>query len=256
MKHLPNILTLANLFSGCLAIAFILNAQPYLAEINGADYWVICTEQMVVGAYLIGIAAIFDLLDGFAARALQVFSPIGKDLDSLADLVSFGVAPSMLLMKMLWAAKMQQSNAMDVSMWAMAPAFLVACFGALRLARFNITAPSKGSYTFQGMPIPATGIFVASIALLNWYAPVVGVYFQKTWILYVIIALLCWLMISKIPFFKFIPAAYNIKNTWRQLVLIVVFIATAIFISLYVALPITFVIYILLSIIIKPSEEQ
>jgi CDP-diacylglycerol--serine O-phosphatidyltransferase len=54
MKHLPNILTLANLFSGCLAIAFILNAQPYLAEINGADYWVICTEQMVVGALSFG----------------------------------------------------------------------------------------------------------------------------------------------------------------------------------------------------------
>jgi phosphatidylserine synthase len=63
-------------------------------------------------------------------------------------------------------------------------------------------------------------------------------------------------MISKIPFFKFLPAAFNFKNIWRQLLLIVVFITTAIFISLYVALPLTFVIYILLSIIIKPSEEQ
>lgn len=101
--------------------------------------------------------------------------------------------------------------------------FLVACFGALRLARFNITAPTKGSFTFQGMPIPATGIFVASIALLNWYAPMIGTYLQKTWILYVIIALLCWLMISKIPFFKFLPTTFNFKNIWRQLVLIVVF---------------------------------
>jgi CDP-diacylglycerol--serine O-phosphatidyltransferase len=151
---------------------------------------------------------------------------------------------------------MQQSNAMDVSMWSMAPAFLVACFGALRLARFNITAPTKGSFNFQGMPIPATGIFVASIALLNWYAPMIGAYLQKTWILYVIIALLCWLMISKIPFFKFLPAAFNLKNTWRQLVLLFVFIATAIFSSIYVALPFTFIIYTLLSIIIKPSEEQ
>jgi CDP-diacylglycerol--serine O-phosphatidyltransferase len=141
-------------------------------------------------------------------------------------------------------------------MWSMAPAFLVACFGALRLARFNITAPSKGTYTFQGMPIPATGIFVASIALLNWYAPVVGIYLQKTWILYVIIALLCWLMISNIPFFKFLPASFTIKNAWRQLLLILVFIATAFFTSIYIAFPITFIIYSLLSIISKQSEAQ
>src|SRR5688572_18056268 len=104
MKHLPNLLTLANLICGCIAIVFILNAQPFVSSFNEQDYWVIGTEQAYMGALFILLAAVFDLLDGFAARALQVFSPIGKDLDSLADIVSFGVAPSMILFKMLWAS--------------------------------------------------------------------------------------------------------------------------------------------------------
>ena len=99
MKHLPNLLTLANLVSGCIAIAFILSSQPYVSSIGEQEYWVIGTEQAYWGAIFIVIAAVFDMLDGAAARALQVFSPIGKDLDSLADIISFGVAPSMILFK-------------------------------------------------------------------------------------------------------------------------------------------------------------
>ena len=89
-------------------------------------------EQPYWGSIFIFAAAVFDMLDGAVARALKVFSPIGKDLDSLADVVSFGVAPSMILFKMLWAAHMTQPDAMDVDMMLMSPAFLVACFSALR----------------------------------------------------------------------------------------------------------------------------
>src|SRR5271156_1882253 len=162
MKHLPNLLTLGNLFCGCIAIAYILTAQPY-TSINVGDgglpswSWVYGREQICLGSLFIFIAAIFDLLDGLTARALKIFSPIGKDLDSLADIVSFGVAPSVILFKLLWDALMGGKNAFDVSMIGMAPAFLVACFAALRLAKYNITADKQQNY-FIGMPVPAVGI--------------------------------------------------------------------------------------------------
>lgn len=245
MKHLPNILTLANLFSGCLAIAFALNSQPYLVALgNDSPYWVTGTEQAYWAALFIILAGIFDVLDGFVARALNIHSPIGKDLDSLADVVSFGVAPSMILFKMLWAANIAQPNAMDVSMWATAPAFLVACFGALRLARFNVMSTSKSSFT--GMPIPGIGILVASFPLINMYVPTIALYFKHPWVLYIIIALSCWLMVSKINFFKLLPQQWNIKHLWPRIILVLSAIALFPIIS-FAAIPALFLMYVLLS---------
>ena len=95
MKHLPNLLTLANLFCGCIAITFILSAQNFTTSFNIDEYIEVpAVAQPYWGSVFIFLAAIFDMLDGFAARTLKVFSPVGKDLDSLADIVSFGVAPA------------------------------------------------------------------------------------------------------------------------------------------------------------------
>ncbi len=255
MKHLPNLLTLANLFFGCIAIAFILNSQPFLTSYAADEqYWVSCTEQMYWGCIFIGIAAICDVLDGLAARALNVFSPIGKELDSLADIVTFGVAPSMILFKMLWGAWMREPNALDVSMIAMSPAFLIACFAALRLAKFNISDEQKTS--FIGMPVPAVGIFVASLALVNWYNPFhIGEKLQGKWTLYLIIAILCWLMVSRIRFIKLMPHKWNMTYAWPQLVLVV---ATAIAIPFLkiAAIPVAFILYIILSIIYKYPQAE
>ena len=87
MKHLPTILTLGNLFFGCMAIAFILHSQPFLSEMNGEQYWVSGTTQAYYGSLCILVAGFFDLFDGMVARWLGVCSPLGKDLDSLADVV-------------------------------------------------------------------------------------------------------------------------------------------------------------------------
>lgn len=255
MKHLPNLLTLANLFCGCIAIAFILNAQPYWADFQSGNFWAVFgTEQMYLGSLFIAIAAICDLFDGISARALKLFSPIGKDLDSLADLVSFGVAPSMILFKLLWVSYMSEPNAMDINMLAMTPAFLVACFGALRLARFNVSAAQSGIFT--GMPIPATGIFVASLPLIMWYNPYgIGEQLLNKWAIYAIIAVLCWLMVSKIPFIKLMPAKWQIAYVWPQLVLIV-FTLIALPILKTAAIPLAFILYILLSIIYKQPQDN
>ncbi len=265
MKHLPNLLTLANLFCGCIAIAYILSAQPYtsmsLADRSGLPtwQWVFGAQQMYMGSFFIGIAALCDALDGLAARALDVFSPIGKDLDSLADLVSFGVAPACILYKFLWDALMSEQNAMDVNMLGMAPAFLLACFSALRLARFNISSGTQTKY-FTGMPTPAIGLFVASFPLVMWFSPrSISRYFDMAihgrWNMYVLIAILCWLMVSKMKFLKLMPGKMPIGQMWPQIVL-VLFAAAGIFAIGYAAIPLTFVLYLLLSLVYKYPQTN
>ena len=247
-------LTLGNLFCGCIAIAFVLSAQNFTTAFNQLqEFEVPAMEQPYWGSIFIFLAAIFDMLDGTAARALKIYSPIGKDLDSLADLVSFGVAPSMILFKMLWAANITQPGAMDVNMLAMCPAFLVACFGALRLARFNITATEQSRF-FIGMPIPAVGILIATLPLINWQNPMgIANYFYNTWVLYGIIAMVCWLMVSKIRFFKFMPAKWNLVNTWPQLIIIITGVASFNYLQT-AAITLGFALYILLAFVYKPKE--
>ena len=167
---------------------------------NGQDFWIPGTNQVYLSGFFILLAAVFDLFDGAAARWLDEHSPIGEDLDSLADLVSFGVAPSMIIFKLLWVAFMQHKGAVDISMWVMAPAFLLACFAALRLAKFNNTE-ATASY-FIGVPTPAVGLIVASFPLIYFYNPLgIKPFLMNEWVLYLIIILLSWLMNSKFRFF-------------------------------------------------------
>lgn len=238
-----------------MAIAFALESTPFraLTPIPEVYTYVFGTEQAYWAAILIGLAAFFDLLDGFAARALQVFSPIGKDLDSLADVVSFGVAPAMILYKMLWAAVMADDRALDTTLWETAPAFAVACFAALRLARFNITS-SQQKWSFTGMPVPAVGIIVASFPLIDFYSPEWSHYISGKWTIYLIIAVLCWLMVSKLPFFKLMPAKWQIKYMWPQIVLLLVALA-AVPLLLAAAIPVLFLAYIILSFVYKAPQE-
>lgn len=252
MKHLPNILTLGNLFFGCMAIVFILHSQPFLSEVNGEQYWVSGTTQAYYGSICILLAAVCDLLDGMVARWLGVTSAIGKDLDSLSDVVSFGVAPSMILMKMLWASWMQRPDAMDISMIAVCPAFILACFGALRLARFN-NSPSTTSY-FTGVPIPAVGMVVASFPLINFYNPLgIGYKMQNPWLLYLIIAILSWLMVSKLKMFTLKFSHFTIKKYWAQLTLVVLTLIAIPFLQ-SLTIPFSFLLYIVLSFAYKPSD--
>ena len=242
MKHLPNLLTIANLFCGCLAIAYVLDAQPFLSVNANGPYWVYGIQQAYLGSLFIFIAAVCDMLDGLAARALHLHSPLGKHLDSLADIVSFGVAPSMILYKLLWDAEMGNPQALDVSMLTKAPAFLIACFAALRLARFNLSETSK---SFTGLPTPAVGLFIASLPLINWYNPLhIASYLQHTTTLYIIIALVCWLMVSRIQFFKLMPFR------WPHIALAVITLAAAPFLKI-AAIPLAFILYIILSLVYK-----
>ena len=259
MKHLPNLLTLGNLFCGCIAIAYIMTALPYYTyEVNAfgppSYKWVYGVQQMYLGSIFIGIAAICDLLDGFVAKSLKIFSPIGKDLDSLADMVSFGVAPSMIIFQLLWDAQMAEKNVFDVNMLGMVPAFLIACFAALRLAKYNITAAKQQNH-FSGMPTPAVGMFVATFPLLVWYNPMgIAEVLKHKWVLYFIVVICCWLMVSNIKFLRLIPAKKNLAGMWPQITLIGLSVLAAVFIKL-AAVPFVFALYIILSVIYKFPEE-
>ena len=252
MKHLPNIITLGNLFFGCMAITFILHKQPFIGELNGEQLWISGTSEMYWGSICILLAGVCDLLDGMVARWLGVNSPLGKDLDSLADVVSFGVAPSMILMRLLWSAWMQEPDAMDIQMFAVCPAFLLACFGALRLARFN-NAPATTAY-FTGVPIPAVGIIVASFPLILLYNPLgASKYLLNYWIIYGVILLLSWLMVSKLKMFTLKFSNFSFKKYWPQITWLALSLLMLPFLKTLI-IPFSFLLYILLSLAYKHSE--
>ncbi len=130
-KHIPNFITSLNLYAGCLAIYYGFRG----------DY------ELVLLFVL--LAAVFDFADGLAARLLHAYSPMGKELDSLADVVSFGVAPGILVLSML-----TQSN---LPYWVAFSGFIIPVFSALRLAKFNIDERQTSS--FIGLPTPANALF-------------------------------------------------------------------------------------------------
>jgi len=252
MKHLPNILTLGNLFCGCIAISFIIGAQNFTTSFDINTYVEVpAVEQPYIGSLFIFLAAVLDMLDGAAARALKIHSPIGKDLDSLADVVSFGVAPAMILFKMLWAAYMAIPEAMDTNLLLTAPAFLIACFAALRLAKFNQSSDEQKNY-FIGMPTPAVGLFVATFPLMQWQNPLF-IWFYKPWLLYAVIALLCWLMVSNIRFFKLLPEKWNMKNVSPR-ILLIAGSAAAIPLLGWGASLVAMGLYLVLSVMFKPQS--
>lgn len=177
-KHIPNTITCCNLISGCVATVFAVSGKADIALL-----WIV-------------IGAVFDFFDGMSARLLKVSSPIGKELDSLADDVTFGVAPSTILFAQLGV--MDYPSFME-PVRHIVPffAYIMAAFSALRLAKFNLD--ERQTTSFIGLPTPANALF--------WGALVVG---GSQWIerspwmvpaLLVAICVSCWLLVSEVPMF-------------------------------------------------------
>lgn len=246
MKQLPNIITLGNLFFGALAILFTLHSPVFIATYNGQDFMVTTPPPIYWASVCIGIAAVLDFFDGFAARLLRVQSSLGAQLDSLADVITFGLAPGMILYHLLRVAWMQQPNAMQVSILQIAPALLLPCFAAYRLAKFNID--TEHTTYFKGMPTPAVGLMIASLPLILFYQqmPVAGWLFQP-WLLYVLIIVLCFLMVCNIPFFSLKLKNFSVKEN-MLLYLLIVLTAVSIPFLQWMAVPFCFSLYVILSI--------
>ncbi|RYE00404.1 MAG: hypothetical protein EOP54_00440 [Sphingobacteriales bacterium] len=264
MKYLPNILTLCNLVCGCIAISFVLTAHPHLITTNGGmDYYpILGSSRLVYGSYFIILAALFDVFDGLAARALKAESPIGKDLDSLADVVSFGVAPAMIIYQMLWMASMSEPKTMEVNPFITFLAFLLPCFGALRLARFNQNNKAQAQY-FSGMPIPAAGIFVALLPLaifsqtgiLEGFRDQLTATIQNKWVLIGFVVVLSALMVSKRPFLKWKAPVAGIGGWWAHLLIVIAAVAGFILLG-FAGFILAFLVYILASMLYRYPANQ
>ncbi len=241
-QHIPNLLTLCNLLSGCISIG--LAAQG----------------QYVWAAYFIFIGAGFDVLDGLAARMLGVTSGIGSELDSLADVVTFGVAPGFLIAWTLHSEglspfqQFQQGN--PLTLFIQLEALLIPAFTALRLARFNVQ-PTRGPH-FQGLPAPANGLFWACMVLalpqimdvlagmgrpdtfseitkrLGVFS-IIMLYYQFT--LVVLIPLLCYLMMSRVPFVSLKLNSTRWADGWRLYCTAGVTLVCVLFMGWMAALP-------------------
>lgn len=250
MKNIPNYFTLLNLVFGCLAIVFTLqNGIMITVNSEGTDLLYI-PERIWLASLFIGLAAIVDFLDGFVARMFKAQSEMGKQLDSLADVVSFGVAPAMILYQFLRRSIAQDAEAVDSGMIWLIPAFLVPCAAAWRLARFNLDT-TQTNY-FRGMPVPAAGIFFASLPLIYWNINEAWVtdLLHNRWFLYANIVIISWLMVSRLPLMSFKFSNYGISGNWPRYLLVVFAIIGFLLIS-WLAIPLTILLYVVLSLLFK-----
>lgn len=252
MKQIPNIFTLLNLLFGCIAIVFTLQTQSVLINVND-DFSSSFNlpEQLTYASVFIFIAAIVDFLDGFVARLFNASSEMGRQLDSLADVVSFGVAPSMIMYQLLRFSYMKEENGLDTSVLMLFPAFLIACAGAYRLARFNLD--DSQSFGFKGVPIPAAGLLIASFPLvLHYGSNMINVHeiFMNKWFLYAVIIFISMLMISTLPMMAMKFKNFSIKSNLSRFILIGFSIIAILFLH-WVAVPVIFIAYIILSLVFK-----
>jgi CDP-diacylglycerol--serine O-phosphatidyltransferase len=232
-KHIPNFITCLNLFCGCLALYFAFR------------------NELLYTSYLVGLAAVFDFLDGMIARVLKAYSEIGKQLDSLADMVSFGVVPGAIVFMLLSRANASAFGLPE----SILPffGFLITIFSALRLAKFNID--TRQTTSFIGLPTPACTMVVASLPLilengsLLQYEIILNPY-----VLLVLTVLLSYLLIAELPLF-----ALKFTNlTWQDNAVRFIFLGISVILLAllkFAAIPLIIVLYILLSIVKKTSHS-
>lgn len=220
MRHLPNLLTLCNLFCGCLGVVWAFENQFELA------------------VYMIWLAALLDFGDGLVARLVGVSSELGKQLDSLADVVSFGFLPSVILYQLI-------SHYLPNPSWWPYLGFLMVLFSALRLARFNLD--DEQTTDFKGLPTPANALLISSFPAIfrqniEFLRP--GLESPLFWV--VVNVLLAYLLVSKIPLFGLKFKSFRWRdNRYRYVFLIVSLLALGLW--HIKALPLVILVYLLLS---------
>ena len=223
LRHIPNVLTCLNLLCGCIGVVEAFH------------------NNIIISCGLIGIALIFDFFDGFAARILNVSSPIGRDLDSLADMVTFGLLPSIIVYQLL-----MQSIPDLMGIWKAYPAFLIAIFSAIRLAKFN--NDPRQSDSFIGVPTPANALLIASLPVIvltqdeYWKTLIVN-----TNNLLILTVVMCYLLIAEI---KLIALKFKTFGWQGNEVRYSFLVLTVLLLTLFkiLAIRLILVIYIILSV--------
>lgn len=245
MKQIPNLFTLVNLILGCIAIIFILQTGESVLNHNGEEWKVYLPEKLQWGAICLFLAAVVDFFDGLIARIMKADSAMGKQLDSLADVVSFGVAPGLIIYQMLRIAYAYEPAGIDTPMGYLIPALLIPAACAWRLARFNVDP--QQSYGFKGVPAPAAGLFIASLPMITWYNYFgLQQWLVNKWVLYAIILLVSFLMVSTMPLLSLKFKTYDIKQNWPKFTLVAGGFFAVLFFQ-WLAVPVIFILYIILS---------
>lgn len=250
MKQIPNLFTLLNLIFGCIAIVFTLQNGIIMFTNEEGSQLLDIPEKIWMASLFIGLAAAVDFFDGFIARLFKATSDMGKQLDSLADVVSFGVAPGMIIYQFLRLSHAQQPDGLDSSAIWLFVSFIIPAAAAYRLARFNLDSTQQ--YSFKGVPVPAVGLLIASLPLIYWNvneAWVIQLLLNK-WFLYGIILLVSYLMVSCLPMISLKFKNFSLANNWPKYLLIAIAVA-AILLLKWLAVPVIFVAYVLVSLLFK-----
>jgi CDP-diacylglycerol--serine O-phosphatidyltransferase len=212
-KHIPNLLTAANLFSGCIGIIYAFNGE------------------LKTVAFFVILSGIFDFFDGFAARLLNVKSEIGKQLDSLADVISFGFLPGMIIYKLLSLSEIE---------FLPYVAFLITVFSALRLAKFNIDERQQDD--FIGLNTPMNTFFIISLPYLaDKFELITNPIF-----LIAITIITSLLLVSEIKLFSMKISDVSWKNNKYKFIFLILSVLSLVFLQ-FAGLPIVLVLYIILS---------
>ena len=249
-KHIPNILTLLNLLSGTIAVFFAVK------------------EQMVIAALFVFVGILFDFADGFVARLLNVQGELGEQLDSLADVVTSGLVPGIVMFQLILASISNKSWAVDgysmielslndyfsVIYITSAIGLLFTLAAAYRLAKFNIDERQTSS--FIGLPTPAASLVVLSLPLIMQYSnnDIVVNFIQNTWFLIGLTLLLCYLMNAEIPLFSLKFEDYKWKNNKVKFVFVLVTLILVVALQ-FIAIPLVIIWYVLLSMLAKDKES-
>jgi CDP-diacylglycerol--serine O-phosphatidyltransferase len=241
IKHIPNFITSLNLLSGSLSVFLSFEGFPILA------------------AYLVFLAAIFDFLDGFLARALKAYSEMGKELDSLADLISFGLAPAVIMFNILKATFFISTDISDLdplpqtsTLLFLSVPLLIPVFSGLRLAKFNVDTRQTSS--FLGLPTPANAIFWASFPIIMLKHPMflntfVGNYENIPYLISLGIILFSFLLVSELPMFALKFKNFSVKNNLTQFSFIIISAILLIIVG-FKSVPIIIILYIVISLLL------
>ncbi len=220
MKQVANFITLLNLVFGCIALVFTLQTGETIVNLENGEWKIYFPEKITWAAICIFFAAVVDFMDGFVARLLKADSEMGKELDSLADVVSFGVAPGALLYQLLRIAIASDPSGMEKSSLYFLPVLLIPMAAAWRLGRFNIDKSNRNH--FVGLPAPAAGLFIATLPMIAFYniLNMQSILVSK-WVLYGISLLISYLMISEIPLMNLKFKSYGWKENKARFMIII-----------------------------------
>lgn len=237
-KNIPNAITCLNLLSGCIAVAFAFH------------------QRLDLTAYMIALALIFDFADGMFARLLKVHSDLGKQLDSLADMVSFGLVPGVVVYQLLLRTLSSSGAAENIFFIQIAPyfGFIITIFSALRLAKFNID--TRQSDSFIGLPTPANTMVFVSLPLILTNGPsFFNSLILNPWFLMGLSFFMSLMLVAEIPLF-----ALKFKSfAWKENYIKYLFLLFAFFMILflsYSAIPVIIFLYILISFITNKSVKK